>query len=86
MKAKKIPLRKCISCGESKEKSELIRVVKTKDGALVDTTGRLNGRGAYICRSLTCYENAKESKKLNRSLGMEIKEDIYENILEEIKE
>ena len=50
--AKKIPMRMCIGCGEMKSKKELIRILKTSEGEfVVDTTGRKNGRGAYLCAS-----------------------------------
>ena len=51
---KKIPMRKCVGCNEMKEKKELIRVLKTpEDEIILDTTGRANGRGAYICNKCT---------------------------------
>ncbi|MBR4439097.1 MAG: YlxR family protein, partial [Clostridia bacterium] len=55
MKEKKIPLRKCIGCGESKPKKELLRVVSPKDGEVrLDLTGKADGRGAYICADAGC--------------------------------
>ena len=78
MKKKKIPLRKCVACNESKSKKELIRVVKdNKDHVDVDLTGRMNGRGAYVCLNKECIEKAKKTKKFNRALGMEIPEEVY---------
>ena len=57
---KKEPLRKCVVCGERKPKQELLRVVRTPEGTLtMDDTGKMNGRGAYLCRSLECIENAQ---------------------------
>ena len=54
---KKTPMRKCIGCQESKAKKDLVRVVKPKDGDIfIDPTGKSNGRGAYICRSLSCLK------------------------------
>lgn len=87
MKTKKIPLRKCIACGESKPKKELIRIVKNKENqVIVDLTGKVNGRGAYICRSKECFETAHKGKKLSKSLQMEITEDIYNKLKEVIEE
>jgi len=81
LKAKKIPLRKCIACGKSRPKKELIRIVKNNMQEVnLDLTGKMNGRGAYVCSNLNCYELAKKSKKLSRALQVEITNDIYEEI------
>ena len=57
--AKKIPLRKCTGCQEMKQKKDMMRVLRTAEGDIVlDTTGRKNGRGAYLCRSMSCFEQA----------------------------
>lgn len=86
MKTRKIPLRKCIACGENKAKKELLRVVKNKEeGVIIDKTGKVNGRGAYICSNLVCLELAKNGKKLNRALETEIPNEIYEEFLSIIK-
>lgn len=85
MKTKKIPLRKCIGCNESKPKKELIRVVKNKDNEIkIDLTGKSNGRGAYICNDTQCFLKVKKNKGLNRALEMGIPEEIYEDLLKEI--
>lgn len=84
-KAKKIPQRKCIGCGEQKSKFDLIRVVKTKENQVfIDRMGKLNGRGAYLCDDLNCLEKAIKTKALNRSFEMEIDDKTYENLREEI--
>lgn len=86
MRKKKIPLRKCISCGEGRPKKELIRIVKTnQDEILMDSTGKANGRGAYICPSIECLENAMKAKKISRSLGKEVDKSIYEELRKEIE-
>ena len=60
---KKIPLRRCLGCFESKPKNELCRVVKTADGEIIlDKTGKKNGRGAYICSNRECLEKAIKAK------------------------
>ena len=89
MKQRKIPMRKCIGCQESFPKKELCRIVKTKiedDKEIVkfDATGKLNGRGAYICKNMDCFEKAIKSKRLSRSLEIEIPAEIYEEIKSEI--
>ena len=86
---KKVPMRKCIGCMESFPKKELCRIVKSKqeDGKEVvsfDETGKLNGRGAYICKKMECFEKAMKSKRLSRSLEIDIPQDIYEKIKLEI--
>lgn len=81
MKAKKIPLRKCIVCGEGKPKKELIRVVRnTEKIATVDVSGKINGRGAYICANIKCIEMAQKNNKLARALEVEVFNDIYEEL------
>ena len=73
MANKKIPMRKCVGCQEMKEKKSLIRVVKTAEGDIIlDDTGKKNGRGAYICKSLECFKKAKKTKALERSLGVSV--------------
>lgn len=86
MKTKKIPLRKCLGCSEGKPKRELIRIVKNKDGDIfVDPTGKANGRGAYICKSIDCLEKAFKTKRLSKALEIEIPDKIYDDLSKEIK-
>ncbi len=81
MKKRKIPLRKCVACNENKPKNELIRIVKDKEGNIeVDLTGKMNGRGAYICPDDECFIKAKQSKILEKTLKTHISDEIYENI------
>lgn len=76
--AKKIPLRQCVGCGEMKGKKEMIRVLKTAEGDIVlDVTGRKNGRGAYLCHSIECMKKARKNKGLERSLKINIPNEIY---------
>lgn len=85
MKTRKIPLRKCIGCMESFPKKELCRIVKNKDNEILfDTTGKLNGRGTYICKKKECLDKAIQSKRLSKSLEAEIPEEVYESIRAEI--
>ena len=66
---KKKPLRKCAGCGQMKEKTELIRVVKDDQGKVkIDESGRMNGRGAYLCKDPECLKKARKSRALERSL------------------
>ncbi len=85
MKSRKTPLRKCIGCGELKDKRELIRVVRNKEGKIsLDTTGRAQGRGAYICAEKACLQKAIENRGLNRSFKCEVPKEVYNKLLEEI--
>ena len=83
---KKIPLRKCTGCGEMKPKKELVRVVKTpEDEVLMDLTGRVNGRGAYICTNAQWLKIPRKSKRIERSFQMQIPDEIYDKMEEELK-
>ncbi|SFU91050.1 RNase P modulator RnpM [Butyrivibrio sp. INlla21] len=84
---KKIPTRKCVGCGEMKDKRELVRVIKTpEDEILLDTTGRANGRGAYICNNIDCFKMALKNKGLERSLKAQIPEDVLDKLSKEFGE
>ena len=84
-KEKKIPMRKCVGCGQMKPKKELIRVIRTPEGeVLMDATGRANGRGAYLCRSSGCFEKAVKTKSLQRSLEVPIDQDTLTKLQEAI--
>ncbi|MCI5936738.1 MAG: YlxR family protein [Eubacterium sp.] len=81
MQAKKRPERMCIACRECKDKNELIRIVKTKEGEiLLDETGKHSGRGAYICDRMECFQKACKSHALDRSFKMEIPSEVYEEL------
>lgn len=87
MKTKKIPMRICLGCGEMKPKRELIRVVKSKEGDIsLDLTGKKSGRGAYICKSVECFEKARKARKFERSFSCMISEDIYNSMEGELRE
>ncbi len=78
---KSLPQRSCIGCNIKKDKKELIRVVKDKDGNIsIDKTGKANGRGAYICNNVQCLEKAIKSKRLERTFEKSIDAQIYENL------
>lgn len=85
MKKRKIPLRKCVGCNEQKNKKELIRIVKNKEGEInIDFTGKAHGRGAYICPNEECLKSAQKKKSLNRAFQQEVPMDIYERLIEEL--
>lgn len=78
---KKQPQRTCIGCNAKKDKNDLVRIVKNKQGEIIlDRTGKLDGRGAYICDSIDCLEKAKKSKRLERTFEISIDEKIYEEL------
>lgn len=78
---KNIPQRTCIGCNSQKNKKDLIRVVKNKDGIIsIDKTGKANGRGAYICDNVDCLEKAIKTKRLEKIFETKISEEIYENL------
>lgn len=84
--AKRVPLRKCTGCQEMKSKKEMMRILRTTEGEIVlDTTGRKNGRGAYVCCSMECFEKAVRSKGLERSLKVQIPRETYESLKKEIE-
>lgn len=75
---RKIPERKCLGCNVSKPKNELIRVVRPPEGEVtIDFTGKKSGRGAYICRNITCFKKAYKSKRIERNLECSIPEEIF---------
>lgn len=82
---KKIPMRQCIGCGEMKSKREMMRVLRTTENEIIlDTTGRKNGRGAYLCTNLECFRKAVKSKGLERALKTPVPAEVYESLEKEI--
>lgn len=78
---KKKPSRRCMGCNESKEKNELIRIVRTVDGNVeIDLTGKKNGRGAYLCKDEKCLNSVVKSKRLEKILEVKIPNEIYESL------
>ncbi|MCR5322377.1 MAG: YlxR family protein [Lachnospiraceae bacterium] len=82
---RKIPMRKCTGCNELKPKKELIRVIVTpEDEVMLDTTGKKNGRGAYICAKAECLREARKHKGLEKSLKRAIPADVYDSLEKEL--
>lgn len=78
---KKIPMRKCLASGESVPKKDLLRIVRTPEGEVkVDITGKLNGKGAYLKKSLEALEIAKKKNLLSRALEVNVDEEVYKEI------
>ena len=71
----------CVACREGKPKKELIRIVRSQEGAVsVDVTGKAPGRGAYICPDVACLERAYKTRVLNRALGAELTEETFQEL------
>ena len=86
MQMRKKPQRQCIGCRESKDKKELIRVVRTPEGEIVlDYTGRQNGRGAYLCANEECLQKAIKSNALSRSFKMNVPRETYESLERQLR-
>lgn len=88
MHQRKIPMRKCVGCNESKPKKELVRIVRSPEGDIsLDLTGKKSGRGAYICPSAECLGKARKSKRIDRILETAVPDGVYdeaERLLKEI--
>lgn len=85
-KPKKIPQRLCLGCNEMKNKRDMIRVVRSKEGSIaLDLTGKMSGRGAYICRSTDCFRAARRSKRFERAFSCAISDDIYDGMERELQ-
>ena len=85
MKTKKVPSRICVGCREAKEKRSMVRIVKTTQNDIcLDETGKKNGRGAYICKSVECLQRALQTKGLERSLKSPVPDDVVNLLKEEM--
>lgn len=81
MAKKKIPLRMCVACREMKEKSQLVRIVKTSTGEImIDGGTRIGGRGAYICKCKACLKTAEKTNALARAFETSVSKDIYTSL------
>ena len=82
---KKIPVRRCVGCGEHFPKAELVRVLRTPEGEVVlDLIGKKSGRGAYICKKAQCLKKARKSRRIEASLECSIPDAVYDIMEEEI--
>ncbi len=83
---KTIPMRLCVGCNEMRDKKDLMRVVKAADGTFcLDFKGKMNGRGAYICKNKDCLTKACKNKGLERSFKMSIPAELTEALLKEFE-
>lgn len=87
MAERRVPLRKCLGCGEMKEKRQLLRVVHNKEGeTLVDTNGKAAGRGAYICGNIACFDTARKNRRFERAFSERIPDSVFEGLRQRIAE
>mgnify|MGYP002563446866 CR=1 FL=1 len=85
MKTRKVPMRRCAGCMKSKPKKELIRIVGDKEGHIfLDTTGKANGRGVYLCPEKECLEKARKKNAVSRSLGMRVSQEDLDRVFAEL--
>ena len=78
---KKIPQRTCMGCNAKKDKKDFIRIVKNKDGEInIDKTGKMPGRGAYLCDNIECLEKAMKTKRIEKTFEIKIEDEIYEKL------
>lgn len=75
-----VPERTCMGCNKKMSKYELIRIVRNNDQVYIDKTGKMDGRGAYICNNVSCLDRIIKSKRLERCLGIKIEDEIYERL------
>lgn len=81
---KKQPMRVCVGCQNMGNKKEMMRVLKTVEGEItLDKTGKKNGRGAYLCKSMDCLQLARKNRGLERSLKVSIPAEVYDRLAEE---
>ena len=85
IQARKIPTRRCVGCGEHFPKNTLIRVLRTPTGEItLDLGGKMSGRGAYICKSVSCLKKARKARRIETSLECSIPDEVYARMEEEL--
>ena len=83
---KKIPQRQCMGCRERKNKRDMLRVVRGVNGEVsLDFSGKLSGRGAYVCPNPECLKKARKSRALERCLEVAIPEEVYDRMEKEME-
>lgn len=85
MKNKKVPMRRCVGCMESKPKNSLVRIACYEGEITVDPTGKAKGRGVYLCPDKDCMEKAKKRRSLQRNFEIEISEEKLQDIFRELE-
>ena len=85
MKNKKVPLRRCVGCMESKPQGELTRIAYFEGELTVDLTGRAKGRGVYLCQDAECIDKAEKRRALQRSFRTELSKTALENVFLQLR-
>lgn len=81
MKARKVPNRTCVACRNADEKRSFVRIVRTPEGHVeVDPRGKANGRGAYLCAKAGCFDVARQRRKLDSALRVNLRDDDYDRL------
>ena len=84
---RKIPQRQCVGCRTMKDKTALIRVVKTPENEIVlDVTGKKSGRGAYVCPQMECLKKARKSRALERAFELAIPDEVYDALEQQMEQ
>lgn len=84
---RKIPVRMCSGCAEHLPKKELVRVVRTPQGAVeLDLTGKKAGRGAYVCPNPACLKKARKARRIERALQCAIPDEVYDRMEREMEQ
>ena len=85
MPVRKIPMRRCMGCDTSRPKNELTRIVRTPEGGVtLDPTGKLNGRGAYLCRDAECLRKVRKSRRVERTLEVAVPDEVWDALEKEL--
>jgi len=79
-KQRQTPQRSCLVCGVKKDKRNLTRIVRTSSGVQIDPSGKLNGRGAYLCENIECWHRASETNAVNKALRITLTSDDRDRI------
>lgn len=82
---KKIPMRRCVGCMESKPKNQLIRIAGYEEAVSIDRTGKAKGRGVYLCPNEACFLIAHKKKAIGRGLQMKVDDETITKLFEELK-
>lgn len=83
---KKTPMRRCVGCMEMKPKTSLVRVVRNKEGEIsLDLTGKMPGRGAYLCKNEACLQKARKARRLEREFSMAVPAELYDRMEADLK-
>ena len=87
MKERKIPMRRCIGCMQSREKQFLIRIAGYEGQLTLDPAGRAKGRGVYLCKdSRDCWQKADKRKAIERNFDMSVSAEMKAEIFRQLEE